>query len=602
MDTDGFLRQALIYLGAGVIVVPLATRLGAGSVLGYLVAGIAIGPWGLRLITEPHTVLQFAELGIVLLLFLVGLELNAARVWALRHAIFGLGSVQLVATTLAIAAIAHALGLPLTAGLVAGMGFAMSSTAIGLALLGEKNLLPTPGGQASFAVLLFQDLAVIPLLLALAFLGGDAEPFHWTDAARAAGFIVALIAIGRVLVRPALRYIAETRLREVFVGFSLFLVLGTAALADAVGLSMALGAFLAGVMLAESEYRHELELDIDPFKGLLLGLFFMAIGMSVDLGLFVRIPHIILALTLAVVALKGAILFYSARLFGYCRGGDAGLFAVALSQIGEFAFVLFTAAANVLAPETLAVLNAVVATSMLTTAPLLMLYTRYSARANRRAERAPDAISEENPVIVAGFGRFGQVVTRVLRGLGVRATVIDHDPAQIDTVRRFGWKAYYGDATRMDLLEAAGARRAKFLLVAIDEPEAAMRLVKRVRARFPRLELLVRAHSRTDAYEYAEIGVPAVRELFASALDAASQVLVRLGYAPDNVQRIVTRFRDYDERQIVESAPHRKDIKKLIELSEQGRRDIAQLLAAEAALAPSVDEHDAGHDARAAAK
>jgi monovalent cation:proton antiporter-2 (CPA2) family protein len=602
MDTDGFLRQALIYLGAGVIVVPLATRLGAGSVLGYLVAGIAIGPWGLRLITEPHTVLQFAELGIVLLLFLVGLELNASRVWALRHAIFGLGSVQLVATTLAIAAIAHAAGQPLTAGLVAGMGFAMSSTAIGLALLGEKNLLPTPGGQASFAVLLFQDLAVIPLLLVLAFLGGDAEPFHWTDAARAAGFIAALIAIGRVLVRPALRYIAETRLREVFVGFSLFLVLGTAALADAVGLSMALGAFLAGVMLAESEYRHELELDIDPFKGLLLGLFFMAIGMSVDLGLFVRIPHIILALTLAVVALKGAILFYSARLFGYCRGGDAGLFAVALSQIGEFAFVLFTAAANVLAPETLAVLNAVVATSMLTTAPLLMLYTRYSAHADRRAERAPDAISEENPVIVAGFGRFGQVVTRVLRGLGVRATVIDHDPAQIDTVRRFGWKAYYGDATRMDLLEAAGARRAKFLLVAIDEPEAAMRLVKRVRARFPRLELLVRAHSRTDAYEYAEIGVPAVRELFASALDAASQVLVRLGYAPDNVQRIVTRFRDYDEHQIVESAPHRKDIKKLIELSEQGRRDIAQLLAAEAALAPSVDEHDAGHDARAAAK
>ena len=593
MDTDGFLRQALIYLGAGVIAVPLFTRLGAGSVLGYLVAGIAIGPWGLRLITEPQTVLQFAELGIVLLLFLVGLELNAARVWALRRAIFGLGTVQLVVTTLAVAAIARALGQPLAVGLVAGMGFAMSSTAIGLALLGEKNLLPTPGGQASFAVLLFQDLAVIPLLLVLGFLGGETEPFHWTDAAKAAGFIVALVATGRVLVRPALRYIAETRLREVFVGFSLFLVLGTAALADAVGLSMALGAFLAGVMLAESEYRHELELDIDPFKGLLLGLFFMAIGMSVDLGLFARIPHIIIGLTLAVVAVKAAILFQSARLFGYCRGSDAGLFAVALSQIGEFAFVLFTAASNVLPAETVALLNAVVATSMLTTAPLMIVYTRYAARADRQAERTADAITEANPVIVAGFGRFGQVVMRVLRGLGVRATVIDHDPAQIDTVRRFGWKAYYGDATRMDLLRAAGAAQAKVLVVALDDPQAAMRLVKRVRARYPRLELLVRAHSRTDAYEYAELGVASVRELFASSLDAARRLLIALGYAPDNASRIVDRFRDYDERQIVESAPHRKDLKKLIELSEQGRRDIAQLLAAEGALGPPVDEHDA---------
>src|SRR6266850_992267 len=346
MDTDGFLQQALIYLGAG-------------------------------LIAAPQTVLQFAELGIVLLLFLVGLELNVTRVWSLRRAIFGLGTVQLVATTAAVAAIALALGQPLKVGLVAGMGFAMSSTAIGLAMLGEKNLLPTPGGQASFAVLLFQDLAVIPLLLALAFLGGDAESFHWSDAAKAIGFIVALIAAGRVLVRPVLRYIAATALREVFVGFSLFLVLGSAALAEVVGLSMALGAFLAGVMLAESEYRYELELDIDPFKGLLLGLFFIAVGMSVDLGLFLRIPHIILALTLGLVALKMVILFYSARLFGYCHGRDAGLFAVALSQVGEFDFVLFTAAANVLPAGTIAVLNAVVATSMLTTPLIMVLYQRY---------------------------------------------------------------------------------------------------------------------------------------------------------------------------------------------------------------------------------
>ena len=590
MDTNGFLQQALIYLGAAIIAVPIFTRLGAGAVLGYLIAGIAIGPYGLGMITDPQMALQFAALGIVLLLFLVGLDLNAARVWQLRRAIFGLGAAQVVLTTAAIALVAAAFGQPLVVGIVAGMALAMSSDAIGLALLQEKNLMPTPGGQASFAVLLFQDLAVIPLLLALAFLGGDAQVFHWVDAAKAVAFVVALIAAGRLLVRPLLRYIAETRLREVFVAFSLFLVLGTAALSNAVGLSMGLGAFLAGVMLAESEYRHELELDIDPFKGLLLGLFFMAVGMSVDLALFARMPHVIIGLALGIVALKIVLLFGMARLFGYCRPTDAGLFAVALSQAGEFAFVIFTAAAHVLPAETIAVLNAVVAASMLTTPLLMMLYMRYRARAERQVERAADRIAEANPVIVAGFGRFGQVVTRVLRGLGIRATVIDHDPQQIDTVRRFGWKAYYGDATRMDLLEAAGIRHAQLLLVALDDPQAAMRLVKRVRARFPRLPLLVRAHSRTDGYEYATLGVPFVRELFASSLEAASRMLVALGYTPENAERIVSRFREYDERQIAEAAPHRHDEKKLIALTEQGRRDIAQLLAAEAALAPPVDD------------
>jgi glutathione-regulated potassium-efflux system ancillary protein KefC len=596
MDSDGFLHQALIYLGAGVIAVPVFKRLGAGSVLGYLVAGIVIGPWGLGLITDPQTVLHFAELGVVLLLFLVGLELNAARVWSLRRSIFGLGGMQVVLTTAAVAAIALLLGQSFTVAVVAGMGFAMSSTAIGLAMLSEKNLLPTPGGQASFAVLLFQDLAVIPILITLAFLGGEADSLRWSDGAKAVGFVVALIASGRVLVRPLLRYIAGTRLREVFVGFSLFLVLGTAALSQAVGLSMALGAFLAGVMLAESEYRHELELDIDPFKGLLLGLFFMAVGMSVDLGLFARIPHVILALTAGLVALKALVLFVSARTFGYCRGADAGLFSVALSQVGEFAFVVFTTAIDVLPPETMALLNAVVAVSMLTTPLLMPVYEKIASRRSARDERAPDVIHESNAVIVAGFGRFGQVVVRVLRGLGLPATVIDHDPEQIETVRRFGFKAYYGDATRMDLLESAGAARAKVLVVAIDDPDAAMRMVKRVRSRFPSLELVVRARGRTDAYEYAALGIPAIRELFGSALDASLALLLKMGYEEAAAHRIVERFRAYDEGQIMKHAPHRGDIEKLIALSEQGRRDIARLLAAEATLAPQVDQHDAGGD------
>jgi glutathione-regulated potassium-efflux system protein KefB len=586
MEAHGFLQQALVYLGAGVIAVPLCKRLGLGSVLGYLVAGVTIGPWGLRLISDPQTVLEFAEFGVVLLLFLVGLELNAKRVWALRRSIFGLGGAQVLLTIGAVTAIALAAGQPLTVGLIAGMGFAQSSTAIGLATLTEKNLLPTPGGQASFAVLLFQDLAVIPLLLVVGLLGGPpgemSSQMHWSDPVRAIALIAALVLAGRVLVRPTLRYIAETRLREVFVGFSLLLVLGTAALMEWVGLSMALGAFLAGVMLAESEYRHELELDIEPFKGLLLGLFFIAVGMSVDVGLFRSAPHLVLGVALGLVALKVALLYAVARPF-YCGGSDAALFAVALSQAGEFAFVLFGAAGSIVPPQTLALLNAAVASSMLTTPFLVMGYERFAARRQRAPERAADAIRESNPVIVAGFGRFGQVVVRVLRGLGIGATVIDHDPGQIETVRRFGFKAYYGDATRLDLLESAGAAHARVLLVAIDDPEAAIAMVKRVRQRFPQLALVTRARSRTDAYEYAELGVPAIREVFGSALEATLRTLTALGYEKDSAERIVERFKRHDEEQLARGARHRHDLSKLIALSEQGRRDIAQLLAAEAA-------------------
>ena len=596
METHSFLPQALVYLAAGVIAVPLFRRLGLGSVLGYLVAGVIIGPWGLGLISDPQTMLQFSEFGVVLLLFLIGLELNPQRVWSLRRAIFGLGGVQVAATIAAVAAIAAALGQPLIVGVVAGMGIAMSSTAIGLATLGEKNLLQTPGGQASFAVLLFQDLAVIPLLLVLGALGGESDGFHFMDLAKGVGMIVLLIAAGRVLVRPVLRFVAEARLREVFVGFSLLVVLGTSALTEWAGLSMALGAFLAGVMLADSEYRHELELDIEPFKGLLLGLFFIAIGMSIDLGLFLRVPWLVLGIALGIVLLKLAILFPIAQLFGYCNRADAGTFAVALSQAGEFAFVLFGAAGNLLSKETVAVLNAAVAVSMLTTPFLFMAMQRLKFESGE--ERAPDSIRESNPVIVAGFGRFGQVVVRVLRGLGIGATVIDHDPGQIDTVRRFGWKAYYGDATRMDLIESAGARNAKLLLVAIDDADAAMRLVRRARRYFPDLPIVARAHSRTDAYEYAEMGVPSIREVFGSALDATGRVLGALGYSESEAQSILQRFKEYDERQIVQNAPHRHDVKALIALSEQGRRDIAELLAAEARSAPQVDQDDARGDAQ----
>jgi monovalent cation:proton antiporter-2 (CPA2) family protein len=581
METNGFLQQALLYLGAGVIAVPIFRRLGLGSVLGYLAAGMAIGPWGLALIASPQTVLHFAELGVVLLLFLIGLELAPQRLWALRSSIFYMGAAQVFATLAAVAGIALALGLPPAVALVAGMGLAMSSTAIALATLQEKHLLATPGGKASFSVLLFQDLAVVPMLLALSLLGEPRAALDWGAVAKAVALIVALIAAGRFLLRPLLRYIADARLREVFVGFALLLVIGIAALFEAVGLSMALGAFLAGVLLADSEYRHELELDIEPFKGLLLGLFFIAVGMSVDLGLFLRQPLLLLGLAMATIILKILILYPIAQVFGYCGRADATLFAVALSQVGEFAFVLFGAAAHILPPQSAAILNAVVALTMLATPLLMTLYERILAPRFAGGAREPDVIDESNPVIVAGFGRFGQVVTRVLNAMRIGTTLIDHDPNQVELVRRFGSKAHYGDATRMDLLAAAGAAQARLLIVAIDDPQDARLIVQRVRARFPHLKLLVRAHSRTDAYEYVEMGVQSVRETFGSSLDAAELALRALDHGPLAARRVVARFRRHDEEMLLEQAAHRKEAKQLIALQQQGRRDLEQLLLAE---------------------
>jgi monovalent cation:proton antiporter-2 (CPA2) family protein len=580
METN-FLGQALIYLAAGVIAVPLFKRIGLGSVLGYLAAGMAIGPWGLGLIGDPQTVLHFAEFGVVMLLFLIGLELDPRRLWALRRPIFGMGSAQVLATAAAVAAIAIALGQPLTVALVAGMGIAMSSTAIGLATLQERNLLATTGGQAAFSVLLFQDLAVIPLLLVAGLLTEGESAHDWRAAAVGVALIAALIGGGRFLLRPTLRFIAGTRLREVFVAAALLLVIGIALLMQAVGLSMALGAFLAGVILADSEYREELEIDIEPFKGLLLGLFFIAIGMSVDLGLFARVPLLVLGAALGIVALKIAILFPVANLFGYCGRADAGLFAVALSQVGEFAFVLFAAAGPLLPPATAALLNAAVAVSMVTTPLLFLAYDRLSARRLETAEA--DVVDEGNPVIIAGFGRFGQVISRVLSGLRIRATLIDHDPNQVELVRRFGNPAYYGDATRLDVLERAGLARARLLIVAIDDGAAALRVVQQVRRRYPNLAIVARAHARTDAYEYMDLGVPAVRETFGSALDAAERALRLLGHGPAAAQRVIAQFRRHDEEMMELQAPHRGEVKQLIALNQQGRRDLEKLLTAEIA-------------------
>ena len=587
MQDQGFLQQVLVYLAAGVVFVPVFRRLGLGSVLGYLVAGLVIGPWGFRLVAAPEAILHFAEFGVVLLLFLVGLELNPQRLWQLRRSIFGMGLAQMLATGGAVFALALALGQPVVVGAVAGMAFAMSSTAIGLATLEEKGLRGTAGGQASFSVLLFQDMAIIPMMIVLGLMTGaqgDATGFQWAAALRALAVIAALIVAGRYLVRPLLRWIANTRLREVFVAFSLLLVIGIALLMQSLGLSMALGAFLAGVLLADSEYRHELELDIEPFKGLLLGLFFIAVGMSIDLGLFVRAPLIVLGLAAGIVALKIVLLYPVAKIFGTCGRADATLFALALSQVGEFAFVLLGSAQQMLPRETFDVMTAAVAASMLSTPLLMLAYERVLApRFARSAPRAPDTIDERQPVIIAGFGRFGQVVARVLQGLDVGTTVVDHDPNQIELVRSFGNKAYYGDARRADLLEAAGAGAAKLLVVAVDDPDVALEITHQARARYPTLPIIARARGRSDAFEYVALQVPALRETFGSALDAAETALIRLGWGGLAARRVVRRFRRHDEESLLRQAPHRGETKQLIALTQQGREDLVRLLRSEAA-------------------
>lgn len=587
MATEGLLAQGLMYLTAAVVAVPVFKRLGLGSVLGYLFAGVVIGPWGLALVRDPQAILHFAEFGVVLLLFLVGLELNPRRLWQLRVPILGMGTLQVALTIAVITAVGVLLGADWRLSLVAGMGFSMSSTAIALQTFGGKNLLPTPGGQAGFSVLLFQDIAVIPLMLVLGLLAastGEGEGgVNWQRAATAVALIAAIVVAGRFLLRPAMRYIASTGLREIFIAFSLLLVIGTALLMQSVGLSMALGTFLAGVVLGESEYRHELELDIEPFKGLLLGLFFIAVGMSVDLGLFASEPGSVLGLASAVVLLKIGLLLGLARLFKL-SWQDSWLFALTLSQIGEFAFVLFGVALSegVITRSQSGLLNAAVAVSMISTPLLMLLYERVlSPRFNLRPVREADVIDERQPVIVAGFGRVGQIVTRLLMGKGFKVTVIEIDPNQIERARRFGWKAYYGDASRLDLLESAGAANAKVIALTMDDPEQCLAAARLIKAHFPQARLLTRARSRTDGYEFLEMGVEFVKETLGAGVSLGERALVALGVPAYSARRAAQHFERHDAELMRQLVNRRTDQKGLIAASNQAQADLEQLLQSE---------------------
>jgi glutathione-regulated potassium-efflux system ancillary protein KefC len=587
MSEPNVFESALVYLGATVLAVPLAKRLGFGSVLGYLAAGIAIGPWGLRLVQSPERILHFADFGVVLLMFLIGLELDPRRLRALRRPILGAGGFQLIVTAVLAGAVALAAGVGLRDAVVIGIGLAMSSTAIALQTMTERHLLGTPAGHTGFSILLFQDLAVIPVLALLPLLGGSggaqgANPV-WVDVAEGIGAILAVVVVGRLLTRPLFRFIADAGLREVFTAFSLLIVVGIALLMQAAGLSMALGAFLAGVLLAESEYRRAVETDIEPFKGLLMGLFFIAIGMSMDFSLLQTETAKILTAVLVLLVIKIGVLGAMAPTAGI-PGRQRPLFAFLLSQGGEFAFVLFAAAgtAGVLAPELAPMLTLVVALSMLAT-PLLLLVNELLIEprfADRSPVRPADAIDEQSPVIIVGFGRVGQIVGRLLHANRIPTTVLDRDPNFIETIRKFGFKVFYGDGARLDLLRAAGAERARLIVVAVDDHAQTAEIVDLVHQHFPNLTVLARAWDLVHAFDLRDHGVERPeRESFEGALRMGETALRTLGFGAYQAKQAAHRFRAYDEQTNDRIyAVHRQDLSKRISIAQESRRDLEALI------------------------
>lgn len=590
MEHGSWLTGSLVYLAAAVLSVPLAKALGLGSIIGYLAAGIVIGPWGLKFVSDPQDMLHFAEFGVVLMLFLVGLELEPRRLWALRRPIFGWGSVQLFGSAALLTGVAVLFGIDWHIALVAALGLAMSSTAIGLGALAERNLMTTTSGQSVLSVMLLQDVAAIPILAFVPLLaaGGVHESGGgWLGAAKAAGVIVLIVLGGRLLLRPALRWIARSKTPEIFTAASLLLVVATAALMQSVGLSMALGAFLAGVLLAESEYRRELETDIEPFKGLLLGLFFIAVGMSIDFAVVLAQPLLVAALVIGFLLIKAAVLWAMGRTMPI-PAGERPPFIILLAQGGEFGFVVFqtAAGAGVIDAPTSSLLVAAVALSMLLTPLILLLSDRFWAR-RHAAQATPaqyDAIaeSEHAPVIIAGFGRYGQIVGRLLFANGFSATVLEHDAEQVEAVRRFGWPVYYGDATRLDLLRSAGAEQARVFVLAIDDVEQSVEVARLVREHFPRLQIVARARNVTHYYQLRDLGIEAVeRETLDAALMSGRSVLERLGFERHQSRTMALRFRQHNIELVEQMRPHFGDEAKLIAIAKQGRQQLEELFARE---------------------
>ncbi|WP_309091017.1 monovalent cation:proton antiporter-2 (CPA2) family protein [Phenylobacterium sp.] len=617
MTADNLLLQALVYLTAGVIAAPIAKRLGLSSVLGYLVAGVVVGPFALNLVGDPEDVMRFAEFGVVILLFLIGLEVRPALLWKMKTSIFGVGAGQMAATTALTAAGGLALGLDWRQALAAGLILSMSSTAIVLASLEEKGLRQGPVGEASFGVLLFQDLAVIPLFALLPFLAmsgaapAEAAGGHhggalleglpaWVRPLAVIGAVAAVVIVGRYLTRPLFRFIAAARLREIFTASALLLVVAVAALMELVGLSPALGAFLAGVVLAESEFRRELESDIEPFRGLLLGLFFITVGAGLDVALLAGRPLLVGGLVAGLIVLKGLAMYAAARTFRRDTRTSATT-AVALAQGGEFAFVLlgFALGARVLDAELARLLTAVVAVSMAATPLVFAAYEKLVL--NRQEARAePERLPfDEGPpdAIVAGFGRFGQIATRLLMANGFKVVLLDASIEQIDLIRRFGWRVHYGDASRLDLLRTAGADKARLLVVAIDDRDKAREIVETAKQVFPHLTVIARAFDRRHAYDLLEAGADEVeRETYESALNFGRKALTALGLGERRALKAAVIFREHDEKLFRKLQPvHGEAEERYIEATRASRDMFERLVRAE--MDRLTDDEDDGVEA-----
>lgn len=581
------LVQSAVFLGAAVIAVPISRRLGLGSVLGYLAAGATIGPWGLGLISDVENILHFAEFGVVLLLFVIGLELQPSRLWTMRRPVFGLGGLQVTVTALLIAATALAFGLEWRAALVTGLALSLSSTAFALQLLAEKEQMTTRHGRTAFSILLFQDIAVIPILALVPLMGmnstGPVAPVDVLVAvAKVGGIIAAVIIVGRFALRHVFRLVARSGIHEVFTACALLTVIGTALIMEEAGLSMALGAFLAGVLLADSEFRHALEADIEPFKGLLLGLFFIAVGMSVNFGLLATELWLVLGFVLGLTALKLAVLYGLGAMSGHPPRSGAYL-AISLSQGGEFAFVILTiAVAGAVIPGSLSELLILVVTfSMALTPVLYLLYERSLAAwmldtSDRPYDVPPD---EENQVIIAGFGRFGQIVGRVLQARKIAFTALEADSQQVDFVANYGNKVYYGDAARVDLLRAAGADKAVIFILAVEDVDTSVRIARTVVENFPDLRVLARARNRQHAYRLMDVGVAHIwRETLHSSLDTARHTLTFLGLSDHDADRTVQTFQEHDEARLVQQHGMQDDVEAPAQVREWAR-ELEEILA-----------------------
>jgi len=600
------LEIALIYLAAAIVAVPIAKRVGLGSVLGYLIAGILIGPYALGIVGDQTDVMHFAEFGVVMMLFLVGLELQPARLWKLRHSILGLGGLQVVLTAAAIFAFCYwVFTMHWQTALAIGLMLALSSTAIVLQSLEEKGWLKQEAGQNAFSVLLFQDIAIIPILALLPLLAFAPQSSSkdisdsiiaswpvWQQVGVSVAVIAAIIAGGKYVSAPLFRYIAQTHMREIFTIFALFLVVAIALVMQSIGLSPALGTFLAGVVLAESEFRHELEADIEPFKGLLLGLFFITVGASINFELLADEFTTVIALVALLIVVKACILFALAITFNISKKQRL-LFALALAQGGEFAFVLLsvTTTLSILTPEQTSLVTLVVAVSMLVAPLLLMAYEQLQKRTSNSAPEfdKPEQISSAKHVIIAGYGRFGQIMGRLLHAQGYEITVLDHSPSQIELLRRFGNTVFYGDAARQELLEAAGAHTAQMLIVAIDDADKTLEIIKLAHKNYPQLKIVARAIDRRHAYQLLNLKVDAFnRETVDSAINLAVDALELLGNNKEDAQRAGKLFRDHDRAAVLQLAElwgddasygvavrqRMEDLKQVLQQDKQAQSDL----------------------------